>query len=67
MNPAEREHIDWTIPLVTRQQLANHFGFSIRWVSHQVAAGAPHFRMGGALRFQIPVFGEWLMEQRGQS
>ena len=60
---AAGEATDWTIPLVGRQQLADHFGFSVRWVSQQVAEGAPHFRMGGSLRFQIPVFGHWLMEQ----
>ena len=55
--------VDWSMPLVGRQQLADHFGFSVRWVSQQVANGAPHFRMGVSLRFQIPVFGGWLMEQ----
>ena len=54
---------DWSIPLVGRQQLADHFGFSVRWVSQQVADGAPHFRIGGSLRFQVPVFADWLMEQ----
>lgn len=54
---------DWTIPLVNRAQLAAHLGFSPRWVSQQVANGAPHFRMGGSLRFQIPVFAGWLMQQ----
>ena len=57
---------DWSIPLVGRKQLADHFGFSPRWVSQQVANGAPHFRMGGSLRFQIPVFADWLMEQETQ-
>lgn len=61
--PRKPAQIDWSIPLVGRQQLADHFGFSVRWVSQQVANGAPHFRMGGSLRFQIPVFGGWLMEQ----
>lgn len=61
--PRPDTQVDWTIPLVSRQQLANHFGFSPRWVSQQVANGAPHFRMGGSLRFQIPVFAGWLMEQ----
>lgn len=57
------ESTDWKIPLVSRTQLAHHLGFSPRWVSQQVANGAPHFRMGGSLRFQIPVFAGWLMEQ----
>jgi hypothetical protein len=55
--------VDWTIPLVGRKQLADHLGFSPTWVSQQVAKGAPHFRMGGSLRFQIPTFVEWVMDQ----
>lgn len=55
--------VDWTIPLVSRQQLADHLGFSPTWVSQQVAKGAPHFRMGGSLRFQVPVFADWLLRQ----
>jgi hypothetical protein len=55
--------VDWSEPLVTRHQLADHLGFSPRWVSGKVAEGLPHFRMGGSLRFQVSVAAQWLLDQ----
>ena len=48
---------------LTRRQLADHMGFSPRWVSQQVADGAPCERIGGSLRFQLPAFTEWVLRQ----
>jgi hypothetical protein len=56
------EH-DWSVPWVSRRQLADHLGFSPRWVSEQVANGAPCERIGGSLRFQIPAFTEWVIRR----
>lgn len=64
--PDRKEKIDWTEPLVNRHQLADHLGFSPRWVSGKVAEGMPHFRMGGSLRFQVSVAAQWLLEQEKQ-
>lgn len=61
--PSDRERIDWTERLVTRAQLADHLGFSSRWVSQKVSEGMPHLRMGGSLRFQVSVAAAWLLEQ----
>lgn len=55
--------IDWTERFVTKHELANHFGFSTRWVEKRVAEGMPHYRVGGRLRFQVSTAGRWLVEQ----
>lgn len=64
---AYRKHseIDWREPFITKDQLANHLGFSKRWVEHRVAEGMPHFRVGGRLRFQVSTAIGWLSEQEG--
>lgn len=47
---------------LSKQQIADHLGFSTRWVEKRVNDGMPHMRMGGRLRFQVSVVEAWLEE-----
>lgn len=47
-------------PWMTKPQLADHLGFSTRWVELRVKDGMPHERMGGRLRFRASVVERWL-------
>jgi predicted DNA-binding transcriptional regulator AlpA len=55
-----------TEPWLSKQQIATHVGFSVRWVELRVAEGMPCRRMGGRLRFQRSSVEAWL-EQRRQA
>lgn len=59
--------IDWTEPFITKAELANHMGFSVRWVERRVREGMPHHRVGGRLRFQRSQAVAWLMEHEEAS
>jgi hypothetical protein len=50
-------------PWCTKQELAEHLGFSVRWVELRVREGLPARRMGQRLRFQVSVVEAWLAEQ----
>jgi hypothetical protein len=50
-------------PWCTKQELAYHLGFSVRWVELRVREGMPARRMGRRLRFQISAVEDWLDEQ----
>ena len=54
-------------PWCTKQELADHLGFSTRWVELRVREGMPARRMGRQLRFQISAVEAWLdgQQQRG--
>jgi excisionase family DNA binding protein len=58
-----RQVRDGTEPWITKQQLARHLGFSVRWVEYRVAEGLPHSRMGGRLRFQRTAVERWLSDR----
>lgn len=51
-------------PWCTKQELAEHLGFSLRWVELRVREGMPARRMGQRLRFQISAVEAWLDEQQ---
>lgn len=52
-------------PWLSKRQLAQHLGFSERWVELRVKAGMPHKRFGGRLRFRASEVEAWLeMEER---
>lgn len=53
-----------TEPWVTKQQLADHLGRSIRWVDLRVRDGMPsrQDKRGGRRFFQISKVEEWLKE-----
>jgi hypothetical protein len=50
-------------PWCTKQELAEHLGFSVRWVELRVREGMPTRRMGQRLRFQISAVEAWLDER----
>jgi excisionase family DNA binding protein len=47
-------------PWLSKRQLAQHLGFSGRWVELRVKAGMPHKRFGGRLRFRASEVEAWL-------
>jgi excisionase family DNA binding protein len=49
----------------TKQELAEHLGFSVRWVELRVREGMPARRMGQRLRFQISAVEAWLEQEPG--
>jgi excisionase family DNA binding protein len=51
-------------PWCTKQELAEHLGFSVRWVELRVREGMPARRMGRRLRFQVSAVEAWLDEQQ---
>jgi len=48
---------------ITTQELADHLGFSTKWVQRRVKEGMPHARMGSRHRFKISVVETWLRER----
>lgn len=60
----ERQRRAGTEPWLSKQQIAQHLGFSVRWVELRVAEGMPSTRMGGRLRFQISAVEDWLEQRR---
>jgi hypothetical protein len=51
-------------PWHTKRELADHLGFSVRWVELRVRDGMPARRMGNRLRFQISAVEAWLTERQ---
>jgi len=51
-------------PWCTKQELAAHLVFSVRWVELRVREGMPARRMGQRLRFQVSAVEAWLDEQQ---
>ncbi len=50
-------------PWVTKKQLANHLGYSVRWVELQVTKGMPCAPFPGPMRFKISQAEGWLAQQ----
>jgi len=68
--PRPAATIDWSEPFITKQQLANHLGFSVSWVERRVKEGMPSHKVGSRLRFQRSQAIAWLIaqgEQHGNS
>ena len=59
----EQSQIDWTEPFITKQQLANHLGFSVSWVERRVKEGMPSYMVGSRRRFQRSQAIGWLIQQ----
>jgi predicted DNA-binding transcriptional regulator AlpA len=52
-------------PWLSKRQVAEHLGFSVRWVELRVREGMPHQRWGSnRLRFRVSDVETWL-EERG--
>lgn len=62
-----RQARDGTEPWLTKAQIAEHLGFSTRWVELRVREGLPCRRMGGRLRFRRSAAERWLEERRQAS
>jgi excisionase family DNA binding protein len=62
-----REARNGTEPWITKQEVARHLGFSVRWVEYRIAEGLPHRRMGGRLRFQRTAVERWLSDRGGRT
>lgn len=45
---------------VTKQQLADHFGVTTRWIERQQRLGFPYLRMGGMNRYCVSEVEAWL-------
>lgn len=45
---------------LSKQQIAQHLGFSTRWVEYRVTEGMPCMVMGGVLRFRVTEVHAWL-------
>jgi hypothetical protein len=52
-------------PWLSKAEIAQHLGFSTRWVELRVRKGMPHMRMGGRLRFQVSACEAWLDASKG--
>jgi hypothetical protein len=50
-------------PWVSKQQLADHYGYSKRWVELRVAEGMPAHWRGGQRRFLLSEVDPWLEKQ----
>ena len=52
-------------PWLSKRQVAEHLGFSVRWVELRVREGMPHQKWGSnRLRFRVTDVETWL-EERG--
>jgi hypothetical protein len=51
-------------PWCTKQELADHLGFSVRWVELRVREGMPARRMGPAASLQVSAVEAWLDERQ---
>ena len=65
--PRKPVGIDWTEPFITKEQLANHLGFSTSWLDRRIQEGLPAYKVGSRLRFQRSTAIGWLLEQGEQS
>lgn len=51
-------------PYVTKQYVADLYGFTTRWVELMVAEGMPCYRFGARVRFRMSEVEAWLRERR---
>ncbi|HET9154264.1 MAG TPA: hypothetical protein VFN85_09140 [Solirubrobacterales bacterium] len=48
---------------ITKQQLARHLGFTVRWIEYQQRLGLPYLRMGGMNRYRASEVEAWLRDR----
>ncbi|HEX5559473.1 MAG TPA: helix-turn-helix domain-containing protein [Gaiellales bacterium] len=53
------------LPLLTKEQIARHYGMSVRWVEYQLAKGMPSRMIGGRRRFELDAVDGWLRANCG--
>lgn len=51
-------------PWRTKEQIADYYGYTTRWVDLKVAEGMPMRIVGGRRRFRISLTDEWLEKKR---
>ena len=47
-------------PLWSKQQVANYYGYSVRWVETMTAKGMPSRMIGGQRRYRFSLIDAWL-------
>jgi hypothetical protein len=57
---AARRIRDGNEPWMSKRELAEHLGFSVRWVEYRIAEGLPHRVFGGRIRVQPSAAMAWL-------
>ena len=50
-------------PWLSKRQIADHFGYSTRWVELRVKDGMPSQMIGGHRRFRLSECEQWLLER----
>lgn len=50
---------------LSKREVADYLGFSVRWVEKQMQRGMPYTRIGGRARFRVGPVEQWLAEQEG--
>lgn len=58
-----RQARDGTEAWATKQEVARHYGYSVRWVEMRVRDGLPFRRIGGRMRFQLSSVDRWLAQR----
>jgi len=53
------------LPLLTKEQVARHYGMSSRWVEYQLVKGMPSRMIGGRRRFELAAVDAWLRANCG--
>jgi predicted DNA-binding transcriptional regulator AlpA len=48
---------------LTKRQIAEHFGFTTRWVELRMREGLPSIRLGNRRRFRLSEVEAWLVSQ----
>jgi hypothetical protein len=51
-------------PWLSKRQIAEHFGYSTRWVEMRVREGLPSELIGGHRKFRASECEEWLLRGR---
>jgi hypothetical protein len=59
------EVIQFPEPWLTKRQLADHYGFSTRWIELRMQEGMPSRMIGGRRRFRLSETENWLATATG--
>lgn len=49
--------------MVSKKEIAKHFGVSIPTVDRWIKAGVPHYKIGKLVRFEIEEVKEWFRNE----
>jgi hypothetical protein len=48
-------------PWASKRDVADHYGYSVRWVEYQLTRGMPSVLIGGQRRFRLSETERWLL------